>query len=276
MQTITRQLVRNLNQLPNFSSPFAQLAGFVARVGQLFEVMEEIENSVKEEKKKTIVDSPTVQFHNITISTPKNRTLIRDFNLEVEKNNHIVIMGASGSGKSSILRILAGLWVPISGFVSHPLKIGRNGIFFVPQRSYIVLGSLREQLIYPHLLKQCNMTDLQLKEILEKVNLSYLLETMTLDTGVNWEDVLSGGEQQRLGIARLLYHSPDYAIMDECTSALDVETEAKCLTNCVNMNSTMISVAHRLTVVPYHKTLCKIDGNGGYSITKKIPFMSET
>ena len=72
---------------------------------------------------------------------------------------------------------------------------------------------------------------------------------MTLNTVQNWEDILSGGEQQRLGIARLLYHSPDYAIMDECTSSLDVDTESKCLMNCVKMNSTMISVAHRPTVI---------------------------
>lgn len=87
-----------------------------------------------------------------------------------------------------------------------------------------------------------------------------------LDERCRWADQLSGGEQQRIGFARLLYHAPKYAFMDESTSALDVDLEEKCMHMCREAGITCISVAHRPSLLKYHQQLLRLDGEGGFSV----------
>jgi ABC-type uncharacterized transport system fused permease/ATPase subunit len=112
------------------------------------------------------------------------------------------------------------------------------------------------------------MTDDQLAGVLRQCSLSYLLERFSWDTVVPWEDVLSVGEQQRLAFARLFYHQPSYAVMDEATSALDEPLQAHCLRECVRLGITMVSVAHRTTVAPFHTTILRFsdDLDGTYTL----------
>merc|ERR1711991_1003116 len=110
----------------------------------------------------------------------------------------------------------------------------------LPQRPYITLGTLRQQLIYPHATEK-------------------------------WSDMLSGGEQQRLGFARLFYHKPMFCIMDESTSALDVELETKCMSMCAMYEITAVSVGHRPTLIPFHTHVMKLDGNGSCTMERVSP-----
>jgi ABC-type uncharacterized transport system fused permease/ATPase subunit len=135
------------------------------------------------------------------------------------------------------------------------------------------MGSLKEQLVYPDTANDYdrqNEDDAKLVQILMDVKMDYLLErnVQGLSFKCNWEDMLSGGEQQRLGFARLFYHHPSYAIMDESTSALDVVVEDACMQKCLDLNITMISVAHRPTVVPFHENIMKLDGKGSFKLLK--------
>jgi len=263
---IVQNLVSNLSQLQGLVPKIATLAGLVARVGQMVDAIERLEKESRYEKQnQRIIEDHNLILENVDVTTPNsNVKLISNLNLVIKPSYSTIIMGPSGVGKSSLLRVIGGLW-PTTGIIRRPLTKGKDGIFFLPQRPYIISGNLRSQIIYPD-----NVSielDTQLKDILTSVKLDYLLDRCTLDDVLVWEDILSPGEQQRLAFARLFYHRPRYAIMDESTSALDIELEDKLLTECLNLGITLISVAHRPSVIKYHVQMLKLDHDGNHKIT---------
>jgi len=214
-------------------------------------------------------EGPIVEFDNVIIETPDHtKTLAHNLTFNIPAGDSLVVRGQSGSGKSSILKVLAGLWA-CSGTIRRPMTIGRGGIFFVPQQSYTTIGTLRDQVTYPHdeQMYPEESHDSQEKddfitEILNSVNLGYLTDAWGLDTEVLWDDTLSGGEAQRLGFARLFYHLPKYAIMDESTSALDEELQETVMQLCVDKKISMISVAHRPELFRWHSHALDMVGEG--------------
>lgn len=132
-------------------------------------------------------------------------------------------------GKTSISRILADLWPVYRGLVSRPKQIGQDGIMFLPQRPYLSVGTLRDQVIYPDGefdMKEKKKSENHLQLILDDARLGYLPDREGgWDTKKEWKDVLSGGEKQRMAIARLLYHEPQFAVIDEGTSAVSSDVE---------------------------------------------------
>lgn len=163
-------------------------------------------------------------------------------------------MGASGNGKSSILRAIAGLWNAGSGYIYRPPM---KEIFFIPQRPYMILGSLSTQLLYPDTKRY--ISDEQLQSCLAKVNLGDLAERVGgFDVELNWADILSLGEQQKLAFARLFLANPRYAVLDESTSALDVANEKHLYELLKGLDITFISVGHSQTLVQYHDYIVEI------------------
>ena len=157
-------------------------------------------------------------------------------------------MGPSGCGKSSLLRAISGLWNAGNGTIVRPL----DNILFLPQRPYMVLGTLRDQLLYPH--THVEVENQQLKQALEQVNLADLDERFGgFDAEQDWADVLSLGEQQRITFARLLLNKPNYAILDEATSALDLDNEERLYQHLQALGITFLSVGHRATLANYHQ-----------------------
>jgi ABC-type uncharacterized transport system fused permease/ATPase subunit len=161
---------------------------------------------------------------------------------------------------------MAGLWDIQSGTVSRPDHIGRDGLFFVPQRPFTTKGSLRAQILYPLSAETTTVSEGELIDILKVVDLEEVLRKYGLDKAQEWSEVLSVGEMQRLGFARLYFHRPRFAIMDEATSALDMLLEERCLVHCGSLNITMVSVAHRPSVVRFHKRVMVLDGKGSFSM----------
>lgn len=224
------------------------------------------------------VEDSHLALENVTLQTPDyGRTLIANLTLTVNSGESLLIVGASGEGKSSLLRAMAGLWDSGSGIIVHPK---REEMMFLPQHPYMILGNLRSQLLYPNkswsrkneahknaINKSKKTSDEELYLLLEKVNLPHLIERLGgLDADMDWGRVLSIGEQQRLAFARLILSQPRYAMLDEATSALDAENEDRLYQLLAGTSTTLVSISHRPSVLKYHKQVLELTGNGLWQI----------
>ncbi|KAK4129275.1 hypothetical protein N657DRAFT_560692 [Parathielavia appendiculata] len=182
--------------------------------------------------------------------------LIDSLSMIVRQGDHLLISGANGVGKSAIARVIAGLWPVYRGLVSRPKANGEDGIMFLPQRPYLSIGTLRDQVIYPDGeadMREKRKTDAHLRGVLDLARLAYLPEREGgWDTRKEWKDVLSGGEKQRMAIARLLYHEPRYAFIDEGTSAVSSDVEGLLYDTCKKKGITLITISTRASLKKYH------------------------
>ena len=182
--------------------------------------------------------------------------LIESLSFVVHSGEHLLISGSNGVGKSAIARIVAGLWPVYRGLVSRPRSAGMDGIMFLPQRPYLSIGTLRDQVIYPHTdvdMREAGRRDHELQRVLNEARLGYLPEREGgWDTRKEWKDVLSGGEKQRMAIARLLYHEPRYAFIDEGTSAVSSDVEGILYETAKEKGITLITISTRASLKKYH------------------------
>ncbi len=217
------------------------------------------------------VEGPRLVLEQVTLLTPgSGRILVRDLSAAIEPGEGLMIVGESGSGKSSLLRAVAGLWYCGSGRIIRPAS---ESILFLPQRPYMILGSLRSQLLYPN--QDRPIRDAELLHLLERVNLADLVERFGgLDAERDWEKVLSIGEQQRLVLARVLMTRPSYAVLDEATSALDLANEERLYGELANAATTLISVSHHTTLLKFHKQVLVLAGNGEWQLRSATGYTS--
>jgi putative ATP-binding cassette transporter len=168
-----------------------------------------------------------------------------------------VITGPSGSGKSTLFRALAGIWPFGRGRVRFP---GNARVLFLPQKPYIPIGSMRDAVAYPS--AAADFGDEAIRATLVDVDLPRLADR--LQDVENWSLQLSGGEQQRLAIARALLHKPDWLFLDEATSALDEPGEKRLYELIAERlpASTLVSIAHRPAVATYHRKRFSLVADG--------------
>jgi putative ATP-binding cassette transporter len=247
---------------------FERLTQFVAAIERLesFGKVLEEPKALPKEVSPTIdtVEDSRFSIQNLTLQTPNyQRTLVKDVSVEMPPGEGLLIVGVSGCGKSSILRAIAGLWNSGTGAIYRP---NLEEILFLPQRPYMILGSLRDQLLYPR--TDLNIADEEIYRVLKQVNLPNLAERFGgLDAIEHWDSVLSMGEQQRVAFARLLLTQPRYAILDEATSALDVKNEQSLYNHLQKLSTTYISVGHRPTLVAYHHKVLEVFGDESWQVS---------
>jgi len=260
-----------------------RLAGFTVRVTELMDVLDDLNNG---KYVRTMVNKDTsasnlvpgsgklievdhlIRFEDVPLVTPNGDVLVKALNFEVKSRMNVLVCGPNGCGKSSLFRILGELWPLFGGTLRKPAK---EKLFYVPQRPYMTLGTLRDQVAYPHTvedLARLGVTDDDLAVYLSHVQLSYLIDREGgWDAVEDWMDVLSGGEKQRVAMARLFYHKPQFAILDECTSAVSVDVEGFMYTHCREIGITLFTVSHRKSLWKYHEYVLAFDGRGDYSYT---------
>jgi len=213
----------------------------------------------------SISATEVLQISGLTLMPPggSSRVLVQNLDLTMKEGDRLLIVGASGTGKSSLLRAIAGLWSDGSGEISRRPD---EDLFFLPQRPYCTLGTLREQLLYPRSDRN-QISDAELLEVLDIVDLGKLPERMGgLRANRDWGDILSLGEQQRLAFGRLLVNKPKMVILDEASSALDLDSEALLYRKLTEAEITVCSVGHRPTLLKYHDTLLRLLGDGKWRL----------
>lgn len=253
---------------------FEQLSDYLAnaqRLGMLWENLDEFdaeeERIARESQLEIEEDSRLIRLEDLTVCTPKDeRELVQNLSLELRKGQSILIMGPSGSGKSSLLRTIAGLWPTGKGMLERPPL---SELMFLPQRPYMVEGTLRDQLLYPY--PQQKISDEEIREIVDKVNLSDVFDRVDgdLDRQVDWVNILSIGEQQRVAFARVLLRKPRYVFLDEATSALDEDNEERMYHLVMDSHCGFISAGHRTTLIQFHDRVLQLDREGNWEIKEK-------
>uniref|UniRef100_A0A8B9QQX0 ATP binding cassette subfamily D member 4 n=1 Tax=Apteryx owenii TaxID=8824 RepID=A0A8B9QQX0_APTOW len=246
-------LISCFSQLIDLSTTVTDVAGYTHRIGELQETLLSLGRKKKanysEAKDSWDLDNHAGEdpmpgntaflLERVTLSVPSSgKLLIKDLSLRISQGSSVMIVGNTGTGKTSLLRVLGGLWESTQGSVEMLTCFGPHGVVFLPQRPFFTDGSLRDQV------------------------------SQGPAARAGWYDVLSPGEMQRLSFARLFYLQPRYAVLDEATSALTEEVEHELYRVCLQLGMTLVSVGHRASLEKFHSWILKLHGEGRWELTR--------
>ena len=233
---------------------YPRLAGWVAsarRVGSLLVSIDYLDRSGMPGATHAITriekEGPAFQIQNLSVELDDGTVVVKDADVLIQPGERVLLVGESGTGKTTLTRAIAGLWPWGHGNISIPHGAK---MVLMPQRPYIPLGTLRRAATYPLALSEA--ADATVRELMTTVGLGYLVDH--LDEESPWNRILSGGECQRLAFVRLMLHQPDIVVMDEATSALDPPSQEHLMTLLAERlpDTAVVSIAHRPELEAFH------------------------
>ena len=261
------RVLEALSVLIQHFGTISAVTAVVTRLGSFSEALDDVSQppTTASDEIQVATAAEAIEFRGVTIFTPKrDQTLVRDLSFVLDSGG-LLITGASGKGKSSILRVVSGLWNAGNGSVNRP---DLSHCMFLPQRPYLVLGSLRNQLLYA--MPNSGISDGRLIEVMQQVGLGNTLHRVNgLDSVANWSNLLSSGEQQQLAFARLALVKPKFAFLDEATTSIDAVNERRLYGLVSEMTTAFISVGYLATIGGYHSRILDLQGDGGWSLEER-------
>jgi putative ATP-binding cassette transporter len=242
----------------------AEWTASARRVSNLMFAIDDLDAIDGQTIKRLEREGSAIQLKDVSVMLSDGTIVVDDADVKVEHGEKVLLAGESGTGKSTLVRAIAGLWPWGEGEIV--LRPGSK-LFLMPQKPYIPLGTLRRAAAYP--IPPNEVDDQKLRTAMERVGLGHTLERLD-DEDTSWDRILSGGEQQRLAFVRLLLQKPDIVVMDEATSALDTESQGKLLTAIGEElpKTAIISVGHRQELEAFHeRKLNLVRREGGARLT---------
>ena len=207
-----------------------------------------------------------LSLEDLTVTLGDGTAVVDQAEVVIEPGERLLVAGDSGSGKSTLVRAISGLWPWGSGRIK--IHSDRR-LFMLPQRSYVPSGTLRRATAYPGAAD--DWTAEEVKDVLDKVGLGHLKDK--IEEEAPWDQTLSGGEKQRLALARLFLHNPDIVVLDEATSALDAKSQDKMMELLIKElpKATLVSVAHRAELEAFHsRKIVLARRKGGAKLVRDI------
>jgi len=265
MQTLSA-FGRVQDALSYFVDAYDSIAKYVAvirRLSGFTQHMEEVD-ALESKFRRLNNEADALTLTDIEIDLPEGHKLIEGLNLTVNPGEYLLVSGKSGAGKSTLLRALAELWPYGSGQIAMP---DDWRVMFLPQRPYLPLGTLRQAIYYPQSVPENDEADIA--ALLDEFGLSTLRDK--LDEVDDWSRILSLGEQQRIAFIRILLFKPQLAFLDESTSAMDEELEARSYDKLKEVlpDMAVVSVGHRSSILQRHNVILRLIGNGAWMIERK-------
>jgi putative ATP-binding cassette transporter len=246
VQTAFGWLVDNYPRLADWNACARRIASLMMSLDGL-ERAEQGDGIGRIQRGETEAGGPMLSLNDFSVTLDDGTAVVGETEVAIEAGERLLVAGESGTGKSTLVRALAGLWPWGGGSVNfHPDR----RLFMLPQKPYVPSGTLRRAIAYPGAAD--DWLPEQIGDALHKVGLDHLKEN--IEEEGPWDQTLSGGEKQRLAFARLLLHNPDIVVLDEATSALDEKSQDKMMQIVIDElpKATIVSVAHRAELEAFH------------------------
>jgi ABC-type uncharacterized transport system fused permease/ATPase subunit len=262
IKSVADRTLAAFGKLSGLYESISKLLASSTRVCEMLDVMQELERENQAEVKVELgaISEDLIQMQSVDLVTPNGQCLAADISLTVPSGEGLLVTGPNGYGKTSFFRLLAGLWPLRTGRIIRP---SARDLMLVPQKAYSVTGSLADQVTYPkRLFPRTPEQEAKMFTALEQVGIAFLVtREKGWDTAKPWENTLSLGEQQRMGLARLLFNAPKFGVLDECTDAVSADAEIKLYEVLNEAGVSCITISKRLALTEFHSQELRLDSN---------------